>query len=267
MSGLGIIGIGLAWLNFRNAKAEYEDAKKDYNQKQAVADAEQAAALVDVNNYQDNKYDQLEHYDEIGLDEQGNVYDINDKISGVTVVPILNVKRHAHYTGKAHIKKYDYVQIPKLVFINESDRTITIHSLAIKGFVYDKPAFGYANSDITLNEPIVLAPTAETVVNVHSLFRDNENIVQANKYITDWKGIVNKGYLDELFKAFKNAVPNAGTWSDIPAGTVIKSIQDNAAPKNMLYHISMEMIYSDNVNGDQRRALYEDIAGNVIWNE
>lgn len=280
MSALGLIASGVSIISLNKAKQEYEAAKAEYDRVSSIADAVEAAQLADINNYNQTKYDTLEHFGSMDLDENGNPYDPNAPIKGITVTPILGLYQYIQTT---HPYDLDYLQIICFRFTNTSDRTITIESIYAKGFVYDEPYFSFGESRVRPNsdlfKPFVIPPhsTANFIYGVNWIDYDiaykvaNFGVV-VSLYKLDKKYFVS--LIKRLCRASLKAIDSNKNVDKLSfdeqvnltkVGTIIKSDINKTDPNKMLFRVGLDMIYYDNVDKNQRRALYEDIAGNIIW--
>lgn len=280
MSKLGLIVSGVSILGLTKAKKEYESALAEYDRVSKIADAAEAAQLADINQYNATKYDTLEKFGSMDLDENGNPYDPNAPIKGVTVTPILGLYQYKQTTLPYNL---DYLQIICFRFTNTSDRTITIESIYAKGFVYDKPYFSFGESKVRVNsnvfKPFVIPPhsTADFIYGVNWI--DDDIVYKvANFGVIVSTYELDKKYLDSLIKRLcraslkainsKKDVNNLSFDEQVSltkVGTIIKSDTNKTNPDKMLFRAGLDMIYYDNIDKNQRRALYEDIAGNIIW--
>ena len=280
MSELGLIVSGASILGLSKAKKEYESAKAEYDRISKIADAAEAAQLADINQYNATKYDALEKFGTLDLDENGNPYDPNAPIEGVTVTPILGLYQYGQTTFPWYL---DYLQIICFRFTNTSDRTVTIEAIYAKGFIHDESYFSFGESRVRSTtdvfKPFIIPPhsTADFIYGVNWIDHDivykvaNFSVIvkfyeQDKKYFADLikrlcraslkaidsKKDVNKLSFDEQVRLIK-------------VGTIIKSDTNKAEPDKMLFRAGLDMIYHDSVDKNQRRALYEDIAGNIIW--
>lgn len=126
MSGLGLLGTGLAWINYRKKKAAYEALLEQQETLQAI-----------VNEYNDNKYNPF------GF-EQNNEEATNDIPEGLYYSTILRV---SYMVGKMCRVR------PSLVVMNKSDKSYLIKSFRIaQCYVLGKPVVVY-DKDIFNQDP------------------------------------------------------------------------------------------------------------------
>lgn len=122
MSLLGGIGLMAAIANYRKAKAEYLAAKNDAND---------AAVLAAIKQYNNSKYNMLDEYDK-------KIYDPNATFENLLPIPIVNAGMLVG--DKCRIK-------PQCVLQNVGDQAVKIYKFGIVIYLLGEP-FVFANKDI-----------------------------------------------------------------------------------------------------------------------
>ena len=257
MAGLGLIATGLAIANFRKAKAEYEAAEKAFN-------IECAALTFEINRYNNEKYKELEQYNQDALNpDTGLPYSKNDPIANVEMIPILRVYR----IGFGILPIPDmYVQRPVVYVNNQTDREITIHAIGGTIMCYHSVAAklgDISNSKVEFkiapHEIAELCLTYEGTELGKDLVKFN-NTLQGKDY--------EQSLMNALYKAggVTKTSKRGRTTQYIKAGTIIQSSKRLINGNDWsACEMDLEVMYSDSKDKNVRRALYKEIQGSIVY--
>lgn len=243
MAVFGLIATGLALPNFLKAKEEYQAAEKAFN-------IECAALTFEINRYNSEKYKELEEYNQKALNpDTGMPYSQNDPISGVKMIPILRIYRKGF--GILPIPDF-YYQRPVVYVDNQTNREITIHQIGGIISCYGSIAAQLGDlSNSRVNIKIAQNEVSELNLSFKSLEFGNDII----KFNNTFQG---KEYAERVFKVLKSAGGKIGT--------IIQSSQKMYMGKDTSPCVmDLEIMYSDNLDKNVRRALYKGIQGSIVY--
>lgn len=133
MAGLGIIATGAAFLNYRNAKAEYDALVEKKEGLEAAI--KQIASAIDT--YNQHKYDDQTKPDYANINADSIDTGANELPEGVQITAMLRV---ANLVGKLFYAK------PSLVLLNNSQNTYYIQSVQLDCEVVGSPVVLYKKS-------------------------------------------------------------------------------------------------------------------------
>jgi len=270
MAKIGLIATAAAWLNYRKAKAEYEEALSAF-------EIEKTALILGINEYNATKYNQLEEYTQRLLDpETGLPYNENDVVAGLKMIPILEVYNLRNFPGTD--RGFVGEQAIKIGITNTTEQAFRIRKIGGAMYCYGKLAGQIG--DLSQTREIIIESGETCVLDVNFGHKMNSwsdqykmSQLEENLFTHEVKLINNiiifnkefdeKDYRGDVIKALKAA---SGS-NQLVNGTIIQSVASKETTgycENALM-ANFEIYYDDIMNQTVRRALYRNIQGYIAY--